>query len=33
MARIVGVGEQAPDMITPTDVAVLRLLQEAREQR
>ena len=33
VARIVGVGEQAADMIAPAHVAVLRFLEEAREQR
>ena len=33
MARIVGVGEQTADVIAPPDVAVLRLAEEAREQR
>ena len=32
VARIVGVGEQAADMIAPAHVAVLRFLDEAREQ-
>ena len=32
VARIVGVGEQAADMIAPAHVAVLRFLEEAREQ-
>ncbi len=33
VARIVGVGEQGADMIAPSDVAVLRFLEQAREQR
>ena len=32
VAGIVGVGEQPADMIAPPHVAVLRLLDEAREQ-
>ena len=32
VARIVGVGDEAAEMIAPPHVAVLRLLQEAREQ-
>ena len=33
VARIVGVGEQAADMVAPAHVAVLRFLDQAREQR
>ena len=32
VARIIGVGEKAANMIAPAHVAVLRLLQETREQ-
>ena len=33
MHRIIGVGEQAADVVAPAYVAVLRFLEKAREQR